>query len=83
MPKRRNYHRYELKQKREIVYRGITNNPERREEEHKDEGKRFSNLKIIGPAVTKKAAENWEEKSLQSYRDSHGGENPKYNDQDK
>jgi len=83
MPKRRDYHRYELKQQRKVVYKGITNNPERREEEHKDGGKLFSNMKIIGPSVTKKTAEDWEEKSLQSYRDSHGGINPKYNELDK
>jgi predicted GIY-YIG superfamily endonuclease len=80
---KRNYHRYELKQGRKVVYRGITNNPERREEEHKDEGKRFSRMSIVGPTVTKESAEKWEEKSLEAYRENHRGKSPKYNETDK
>lgn len=80
---RRNYYRYNLKDGHTIVYKGITKKPEERPEQHKDEGKRFTNLQIVGPAVKKDTAEKWEEKSLQSYRDSHGGKNPKYNKTDK
>ncbi len=39
MAKARNHSRYELRDKGKIVYVGITRDPERREEEHKDEGK--------------------------------------------
>ena len=77
--RKRNYYRYELKKENKVLYKGITNNPERREEEHKKEGKRFSNMKIIGPVVTKPSAEEWEEKSLEIYRKNHGGKNPRYN----
>lgn len=83
MAKNRNYYRYELKQHRKVVYRGITKDPERREMEHRNEGKRFTHMKIVGPAVTKEAAEEWEEKSLESFRKSHGGRNPKYNETEK
>ena len=79
MSKRRNYYRYELKDGKKVVYRGITDNPDRRENEHNQTGKRFSQLNIIGPSVTKPTAEKWEEKSLESYRTSHKGKNPKYN----
>ena len=81
--KKRDHQRYNLKDGHKIVYKGITNNPERRAEQHKDEGKRFSHLQTIGPAVTKDAAEKWEEDSLRQYRYDHGGKNPKYNETDK
>ncbi len=83
MPKRRNYHRYELRQGHQIVYAGITNDPERREEEHREEGKRFSGMSTVGPAVTKATAERWEEERLEAFRNTHRGQNPKYNETDK
>jgi predicted GIY-YIG superfamily endonuclease len=79
MAKKRKYHRYELKEGSKVVYRGITNDPQRREREHKEEGKQFSHMRVIGPSATKKTAEIWEEESLESYRRHHRGENPKYN----
>jgi len=81
--KNRNYHRYNLKQGHKVVYKGITNNPERREEQHKDEGKRFTKMQVVGPSVTKDAAEKWEEDSLAQFRGNHGGRNPKYNETNK
>lgn len=80
---KRNYHRYNLKKNRNIVYKGITRNPVRREKQHRDERKNFDNLQIVGPAVTKKSAERWEEESLKQYRYSHKGKNPKYNETEK
>jgi len=82
MPKR-NYNRYQLKDGQKVVYIGITNDPERRVAEHQDEGKRFNRMNIVGPAVTKRSAENWEEESLEKYRRSHGGDNPRYNATDR
>ena len=79
MAKKREYSRYHLKRGNKITYIGITNDPERREEQHRSEGKRFSHMRIIGPAVTKETAENWEEEALKNYRWSHGGKNPSYN----
>lgn len=83
MTKRRNYHRYELKRGNDILYIGITNDPEEREEEHRTDGKRFGHMRIVGPAVTKDTAEEWEEERLEAYRRSHGGRNPRYNETDK
>jgi hypothetical protein len=61
----------------------ITNDLERREAEHRDEGKRFSTIKAEGPRVTRPTAENWEEQRLAGYRSTHRGRNPRYNDTDK
>lgn len=83
MSKKRNYYRYKLWDQGKIVQYGITNDPERREAEHKDEGKRFSTFSKEGPAVTKDSAEEWEEQKLKSYREHHRGKNPRYNETDK
>lgn len=61
------------------MYVGITNNPERRECEHRSEGKGFSRMNIVGPAVTRPSAKKWEAKRLEQYRRSHGGKNPQHN----
>ncbi len=80
--KRRNNYRYELKRGHEVVYRGITNNPERRAAEHEDDGKDFTHIRIVGPRVMRETAERWEEESLATYRKNHGGRNPDYNETD-
>jgi len=46
MAKKRNHYRYELKDCRKIVYVGITDDPSRRESEHKNKGKSFTSIKI-------------------------------------
>lgn len=74
----RDTYRYELKQGRKVVYRGITNDPERRCSEHSDD-KNFTHMNIIGPRVTRESAEQWEKESLAAYRKTHQGNNPKYN----
>ena len=80
---KRNHYRYNLKKEHKIVYKGITKDPDERTEQHKDEGKRFTHMQVINPAVTKKAAEKWEEESLRQYRYDHGGRNPLYNETEK
>jgi predicted GIY-YIG superfamily endonuclease len=77
----RDTYRYELKLGREVVYRGITNNPERRCSEHGAE-KHFSHMNVIGPKVTRESARQWEKESLETYRRTHQGNNPKYNETD-
>ena len=75
----RNYYRYELKYGNKVVYIGITNNPNRREAEHNNDGKKFTRFSIIGPAVTQDSADSWEESRLATYCKNHGGNTPKYN----
>ena len=79
MVKKREHYRYELKDGRKIVYIGITSSPDRRETQHKKQRKRFSHMRVVGPRVTRKAAERWEESSLETYRKNHQGRNPRYN----
>ena len=80
--RKRTHYRYELKDGRRVVYRGITNDLERREREHRRGGKKFTHLQPVGPAVTMETAKEWEEQSLSTYRRHHGGKSPKYNKTD-
>ena len=82
MSGKRNHYRYKLWDKGKIVQYGITKEPERREDEHKNEGKQFSTFGVEGPTVTKESAEKWEEQKLKSYRAHHQGKNPRYNETD-
>jgi len=70
---------YDLKEGSKIVYRGTTNNLERREQEHQNEGKRFSNMTPTSRRMTEEGAKKKEEKLLKTFRQSHGGRNPRYN----
>jgi len=79
MARKRDHYRYYLKKGRKILYIGITNDPERREEQHRKEGKNFTHMHIVGPSVTKESAEKWEEETLKKYRQQHNGNNPRYN----
>ncbi len=74
----RDTYKYELRDQNRVVYIGITNDPDRREED-RAEGKRFSHMWLIGNRTTQAAAERWEEERLASYRRSHEGKNPRYN----
>ena len=61
------------------VYIGITNDPERREDEHKQD-KDFDRMKVEGPCVSRETAGEWEKDALDKYRKGHGGRAPKYNE---
>jgi len=74
----RNYKKYELKNGSKVVYRGITNDLERRETEHAQD-KKFTSMKQVGRACSEQSARKWEQNSLETYRKSHSGKNPIYN----
>lgn len=59
MGKPRDTYKYHLKVGKKIVHRGITDDPDRREQEHQKE---FSKAKIkpIGRRTTREAALHWE-----------------------
>ena len=59
MTKKRNHSRYTLRQGRETVHVGITNDPDRREQEHQNQFP-GSKLTVDGPKVTKDSAIKWE-----------------------
>ena len=61
-----------------INYVGTTNNPSRRAGEHKADGK-SGRMQTETKPTSRGAAERWEANRLQTYRDNHGGRNPKHN----
>lgn len=75
---------YCLKKGNKIVYIGITNDPERRADEHRGEEKDFDKLVLIySSPMTRSDARQKEAEALAIYRRNHGGCNPRYNqDQD-
>ncbi len=54
------------------VQDGITNDPARRCAEHLDAGKKFTSMRVVGPAVTRSSALAWERASIESYRERNG-----------
>ncbi|MFZ5479238.1 MAG: hypothetical protein ACOZNI_20910 [Myxococcota bacterium] len=75
----RDCYNYTLKDGRRHVYKGITNDPEARLVEHVLDGKRFTHMVIDGTARTRPSAKRREAQALATYRENHGGRNPKYN----
>jgi len=73
---------YDLKKGNKVVYRGTTNNPARREEEHRGEGKDFDKLIPTSRRMTPAGARRKEAENLERYRRGHGGKNPRYNQGD-
>jgi predicted GIY-YIG superfamily endonuclease len=72
-----NYNLYDGKKK---VYVGITDNPDRREQEHIQDNKRFTRMDVQKPAVSRNTALEREQEALERFQRSHGGRTPKYND---
>jgi predicted GIY-YIG superfamily endonuclease len=70
---------YELKTGHKVVYRGITNDPERRAVEHQNDGKKFSHMTVVSPPRSRERAENEETEKIQKYQETHNGKGPKYN----
>jgi len=70
---------YHLKDSSTIVYIGITNDQEGREDEHKRGGKQFTHMHVASNPMTRNSAKNLEKEMLASYRKSHDGKNPKHN----
>jgi predicted GIY-YIG superfamily endonuclease len=69
----------DLKDGHRVVYRGTTDNPERREQEHQANGKKFTKMAITSVRVTEETAKAREAEALERYRRGHGGRNPRYN----
>lgn len=70
---------YELKKGNKVVYVGTTNDPERREQEHRDSGKTFGHMNVTSRKMTEEGAKKKEAERLATYRDNHKGKNPKLN----
>ena len=80
MPNPRDTVRYSLWRGHTKVYVGITNDPERREDDHRRDGLDFDQMRIEGPRVTRGSAFDWEKDVLEAYKRGHGGDPPEYND---
>jgi len=78
MSKRRDTVNYELKEGRTLVYVGTTNDPEARAEQHRAEGKTFSQMNVTSRRMTEDGAKRKEADRLSTYRKNQG-RNPKYN----
>ena len=70
---------YDLKKGRKVVYRGTTNDAERREREHGNAGLDFDRLVPTSRRMTSQGAKAREVDNLDRYRRNHGGRNPQYN----
>lgn len=77
--KPRDTFRYVLRDGRDVVQYGISDHPEVRAYNHELDGKRFTNMSVVGPAVTRESAENWERDMIEAYQRGHGGKKPRYN----
>ena len=74
----RDTYKYQLKRGNEVVYVGITNDPERREAEHRQD-KVFDRMERVGRRTTSDGAKHWEADRIETYMENHGGKTPKYN----
>ncbi len=75
---KRDTYKYVLKNGNKIQYVGITNDPQRREIEHR-QNKVFQKMEIVGRATTRQNAEKWETQRIETYKKYHGGEIPLLN----
>ena len=66
------------KKRNKVLYVGTTNEPERREQEHREAGKKFSHMNITSRRMTEDGAKKKEKERLETYRKNQG-KNPKYN----
>ena len=80
MGKQRNTQTYSLFDGNKKVYIGTTNDLERREQEHNNEGKQFTRIEITSRQMTEAGAKQRETEQLEVYRRGHKGNNPKYNE---
>ncbi len=65
MGKRRNTYKYHFKQRNKILHSGITDDLERREQEHQQKWP-SGHIKQVGRQTTEDAAREWEEKQEKS-----------------
>lgn len=74
----RNTYKYELTRGNRVVYVGITNDPSRREAEHRQD-KDFTTMRIVGRPSTLDGASQWETNRIETYMRNHNGDTPLYN----
>jgi predicted GIY-YIG superfamily endonuclease len=75
----RDTYRYVLRDGRDIVQYGISHDPDVRVNTHSTDRKRFTGMTVVGPAVTRESALQWERTRIEEYCRAHGGKRPRYN----
>jgi hypothetical protein len=50
-----------------------------RAQEHLRDRKRFTTMTVVGPAVTRDSALDWERERIETYQRTHDGKRPRYN----
>lgn len=76
----RKTYRYTLRDGRDIVMYGITDDPETRLEEHRRKHRKPHLSMTVEPQpVARESALAWERTMIEQYCRSHGGERPRYN----
>jgi predicted GIY-YIG superfamily endonuclease len=76
----RDTYRYVLRDGRDIVMYGVTEDPDARLEEHRrNHHKPNLSMTVEGPAVARESALAWERARIEQYCRAHGGERPRYN----
>jgi hypothetical protein len=75
----REWYKYELWNRRILVYVGITNDILRSEYED-NSFREYTRMKIIGRATTREAAVKWKEARIETYRKNHQWQYPPFND---
>lgn len=77
--KKRKYYLYVLRDGREVVYYGVTQDRERSVLEQEHMNKHWTNYSIIKGLFQRDHAEREEKNLISFYQDSHEGKLPKYN----
>ena len=79
MGKKQDTQTYALYDGRKKVYIGTSDDLERRAEEHRQEGKRFTRIEPTSRRMTEEGARQKETEQLKAYREGHGARNPRHN----
>jgi len=80
MSRERDTYRYVLRNGRDIVQYGVTDNPEAREQEHQRKHNNADlSLTVEGPAVARESALAWERVRIEQFCRAHDGKKPRYN----
>lgn len=76
---KRDTYPYALKDGNKVVYYGITNDTQRRKQEHRDAGMRFTRMERDN-VCSRETALKREQNRIKRYQRNHGGRKPRYND---
>lgn len=79
MVKKKDTSVYHLKDDGKKVYTGITNNLDRRKDEHKADGKKFDKIVQASGPMSRESALKRESESIKNHQKAHNGQKPKYN----